>query len=181
MPTSNNRGARDSHGRKKPPVFGKYTDARVAWVDLGIYQTVIYDGESSGTYLITEREYDYDPIKLVIRKSRSKQQILVDLTFFTEEELNTFRSIVEKACDLAKPICQKLDQLAKEAYENGDDSFTRLYRSVPELHERERKSRKQREGLLDRPSDALDGSGTDRGLGIQPGDSAVPDPEEGDA
>jgi hypothetical protein len=53
------------------------------------------------------------------------------LTNFTHAELMAVREIFNLACDLAEPVVLERDRLAQEAFENGDDSHARVYRSPP--------------------------------------------------
>lgn len=60
------------------------------------------------------------------------------LTTLTEEELDAFGDFIQRSIEIARPIVQNRDRIAKEAMENGDDTFIRVYRAVPVVHDRTR-------------------------------------------
>jgi hypothetical protein len=61
------------------------------------------------------------------------------LSEMTTEELDAFEAFIVKAVERARPICKELDARAAKAWEEGDDSYTRSYRTAPRLVERKRR------------------------------------------
>jgi len=58
---------------------------------------------------------------------------LIDLSRFTEAELDCFKTIINEAIERARPAVQLRDNLAKEAEANGDYSYERSHRPDPKL------------------------------------------------
>jgi hypothetical protein len=85
-----------------------------------------------------------------------------NLTALTVEELDAVKDIIDTAFGLARPYCEQRDKEAADAFAEGDDSHSRIYRAVPQLVYREGPVREYREGLLDGPADA---AGVPRGQG----------------
>jgi len=77
------------------------------------------------------------PIRLTFLFPGTPAPRTINLTGLTEDELLALRKVIDAAFDAALPTCQMLDQQAKEAQENGDDAFARLYRQVPDIVVRE--------------------------------------------
>lgn len=61
----------------------------------------------------------------------------ISLTNLTHTELDAMREFFLIAFANAQGIVKERDRLAKEGLENGDDSFVRLYRTVPTILIRE--------------------------------------------
>lgn len=59
------------------------------------------------------------------------------LTALTATELRAAKLVFEMAFELAEPICEALDKVAEEAWERGDDTHSRSYRSLPVFFVRE--------------------------------------------
>lgn len=81
------------------------------------------------------------------------------LTSLTSEELALFRELMNLALDLAEPIVEQRDKAAQDAYENGDDSFVRIYRQVPRLVVRDGALRANSGSLRKRSEDSPEGPG----------------------
>lgn len=70
--------------------------------------------------------------------TRGPDKYFINLTLLTHAELQALKEILDLAFANAQDICIMRDKYAREAlYKDGDDSFTRLYRPVPELITRE--------------------------------------------
>lgn len=70
-------------------------------------------------------------VTIWLSEGPGKQPFRLGLGSFTERELDLFKEFFELAMRMARPVCQKRDAIAKEAFETGDDSFGRVYRQEP--------------------------------------------------
>lgn len=70
----------------------------------------------------------------------------------TLPELEALREFFNNLFDLAEPVVRARDKAAQDAFAEGDDSYTRIYRDVPQLIVRKRQVGENGEGLLDGPS-----------------------------
>lgn len=117
-------------GSRRGPGAGRMSDLRKMWVRVGKWELILYMGEVED-----EQEPDFDlgeSVFFTITYAGSKKATM-NLTAFTEEELSAFATFVERVVEQARPICKVRDDAAKEAFDEGDDSFIRLYRPVPEI------------------------------------------------
>lgn len=57
----------------------------------------------------------------------------IEVSDFTELELNAFEEFIHNVIELARPITQLRDQRTREGYAQGSDDYARLYRSPPEV------------------------------------------------
>jgi hypothetical protein len=73
-----------------------------------------------------------DSVWLVIPRPNSRP-VMLNLTALTHEELKLTRQFFNAVFDIAEPLCMDRDKVAQDAFDQGDDSHIRLYRSVPEL------------------------------------------------
>jgi hypothetical protein len=55
----------------------------------------------------------------------------LSLTNMTVEELDAFEALIKTGIELARPICEELDELAQDEYSKGNTRNTRLYRQLP--------------------------------------------------
>lgn len=118
----------------------RFAPTRIAWVKAHVYEMVIHKGNSEDP---DDLKYHLDPeigdpVRLVLRVPRARP-IIMYLTSLTVAELDALQTFFNKAIDLARPIAAKLDAQAQQAFEEGDDSYSRIYRAVPEIVERQRK------------------------------------------
>lgn len=141
----------------------------------------------NGTELVLlhsdDKEFeDVSGFALWMKQARSNKAVTIDLTGFTVAELDTFVEYIQRAAELARPICAELDECAQEAYEDGDDSFTRLYREVPIVHVREWRKPRHDPGVPSRPDGASRVDGDDADEAERPGSGSrnVPDDASGD-
>src|SRR5690606_6161238 len=81
------------------------------------------------------------------------------LTALTHEEFVLFKEIVTMALDMAEPIILERDRKAQHAFDNGDDSFARVYRQVPRLVVRQRPVGADDQGVHDGPEGDAPGAG----------------------
>jgi hypothetical protein len=82
-----------------------------------------------------------------------------NLSAMTAEELEATRQFFNHLFDLAEPVVNERDRIARDAFREGDDSYARSYRTPPTFVTRERKKRTNRESVQHGSSDATEGSG----------------------
>lgn len=116
---------------------GKIVDQRVAWANLPKYDFILFVGSDKPN---STQEFDPDtpPVRIELRSPGRNNPTVISLTHMTADELYCFERFMQHAIDKARPICDLLDRRAQEAFDNGDDSFERLYRAVPQFVDRER-------------------------------------------
>lgn len=168
------KGSEGYHQRQ-----GKLSKSRWAWVTVYFGQLVIW-----GDYRKDEEGNDTDDlldIKLM-QPIPGRSPVTWNLTALTEDELISMKHLIDTAFAWALPIVQQRDKEASDAFENGDDSHSRIYRQVPKLVYRSGPEPQHGEGVQHRSEDAAgDGSvGDDRGAGLRPDGSDVAERDEGD-
>lgn len=114
---------------------GKMLDSRKAWVSLPKFDIILFVGEPEEERQVFNT--DTPPVRIEMRSPGKRYPTVVSLTLMTCDELDTFMEFMNHAYNRARPICELLDQRAQEAFENGDDSHTRLYRPEPKFFNRE--------------------------------------------
>lgn len=67
------------------------------------------------------------------RPNALREGYSINLTMMTEDELLAFKQFVSEITELALPVCQLRDKLAREDYEQGRDNYDRIYRSPPQV------------------------------------------------
>lgn len=87
----------------------------------------------------------------------------MNLTRMTEEELLATKKLLDRAFELALPVVQRRDKEANDALDQGDDTYPRVYRAVPQLVYREGAVTEYRESLHGRLEDLSFGDGDGRG------------------
>lgn len=146
--TSTNRGARTKVN------YGKLADGRKAWVQLPRFEAIVYQQPATLAEEddpIEFPEAGLDLVRLVLFRNNRRAKFLLNLTSYTAAELDALRKIIEVAFDAAKPICEELDRRAKQAWEEGNDTHARIYRSVPEVVIRQRNESQHHPRLPSRP------------------------------
>lgn len=93
-----------------------------------------------------------------------------NLSSMTYDELEATRQFFNNLFDLAEPVCRQRDKVASDAEAQGDYSYARIYRDVPQFIVRERQVRKNSQSVHDGSQgsdegsrDGLDSSGGVRG------------------
>lgn len=143
--------------RRNAATYGRLPDDQVGFLQLSKYTVSVFQND-----LIPSEEIDsempepLDVIRVAFRFPGRRAATTLNLTALTGEELTALRTIIDHAFALAEPIVDELDQRAQEAHDNGDDSYSRLYRSLPALIIRERVVRAHDQSVPDRP-DGVDG------------------------
>lgn len=103
------------------------------------------------------------------------------LTTLTSEELAACKQIFDMAFANAQPIVAERDRIAQEALDEGDDSYSRIYRAVPTLLVREGQ-KWEHYPRLRRGSDwvePVDNYEKVRILNVRPSSSDLPERDEG--
>lgn len=75
-----------------------------------------------------QKESGENQIILVINPSARG----IDLTHYTEAELDLVKKIIVDAIEMARPIVQRLDVAAAKAAAENDITYRRLWRQVPQ-------------------------------------------------
>ncbi len=151
------RGGSNDEIRKQARGSAKLVEERRAWVRCVFGEFIIYD-QSMTT--------DPDPeagerIQLTYRDGRKYSRW--NLTTLTTEELDAVKKLFDMAFDLARPICEERDKEAQHAFENGDNSFARIYRQSPLFVDRSRPIGEHSPSLRNGPAGVP-------GLDSEPGD-----------
>lgn len=163
--------------------YGRQSDNKVAWLrtdatnQLALIEVTPEDLQEAREDTILEDEAGNSYI-LVIPVPGRQRPLHWNLTGMTSKELEATRQFFEHTFNLVDPIIRERDRLADHAFETtGDDSFTRLYRAIPQFVTRQRKKREHRQGVHDGPSDATEGSGGEQPLagGVRDGGDELAD------
>lgn len=142
---------------------GRYriSENRIAWARTSITQLALmrYTDEEMKT---VEKRYPGDEgelgdtLRLMISTTSGRPYTL-NLTAMTAEELEAFEGLVTLALRMAKPIVQDRDREAADRYANGDDSYSRSYRQLPQFVIRAGSFGPNDQGVLDGFEDAVTG------------------------
>lgn len=112
---------------------------RVVWVNLfsGTISVDVYD-EIPPEGVNPE---DMEPGKGVSLRVSSRFErdklIKIILSHLTEAELDAFERVMMRAVELARPTVVARDQHAREAVESGGSDYSRSYREVPRVVDRQ--------------------------------------------
>jgi|SRR6266540_2161384 len=128
---------------------GKISKGRWAWCRLFFGQFVIWADYFEKDGAETDEVRD---IK-ILYPIPNRPPVSWNLTACTEDELVAMKELFDTAFKWALPIVQERDQEAKDAFENGDDSHSRIYRAVPLVVYRSGPERKHSERVLDGSED----------------------------
>lgn len=200
MPRPTNRNLRRSPERMSPD--------RESWVDLGRFQVLLFDGHGEGVADGNPEDEghgsDLPQYKIAIRFPGRPRPTSLNLVALTVPELDALEQFFIRAFQLVRPVCEQLDERAKTAFEEGDETYVRLYRPVPQLHVRKERGEtrhsvnrpvsefdvrdgtqsEQRSGVPERPGGTVEvhgqAGGLESGSGGKPG-SSVPDLSEGNS
>lgn len=105
---------------------------------------------------------DYDPeagddLVVAFNQLGRRYGSALNLTQLTAKELTAFREFINRAIDLAEPVVRQRDEEADHAFNEGNDTFERIYRAVPQLVYREGAVETYCKSLFERPDDLPDG------------------------
>lgn len=144
--------------------FGRMGKNKVAWLStLTTRQLVIHqidpseNDEELGISLPSEAG---NAVVLMIPVPGRSRPLAWDFTGMTGEELDATRQFFEYLFDLADPVVRERDRVAADAYTKGDDSFSRVYRQVPQFIVRERQKPSDSESVHLGSEDTLDRDGS---------------------
>lgn len=134
------RGPAD--GRK---VRGLTGDEHQVWVEVGFYRHSLMLHPEGATIMRGDKEVpvsgEQGPTVTYMVLGPNGPRATIDLTHLTHEELKALREFYSIAFTLAEPIVLARDKEAQDAFDAGNDSFTRVYRAVPQLVVRPRARR----------------------------------------
>ena len=118
------------------------TDDRYAWITCEAGKFLILVGEDKGS-----------GSDVVIHHPRPGKMpdLAIKLSILTEPELDALEELFMSAFAWARPVVKQRDKEAADAYEQGDDSYSRSYRALPTVVYRKRAVAEYREGIQDRP------------------------------
>lgn len=116
---------------------------RIAWLRVAIGQFIILRHPKD------DEDKEAGPTVRLYLPRPGARPMQYNLTALTKQELDWLRDLLNLACDLAEPIVEHRDKVAQDAFDNGDDSFARIYRQVPQLIVRERAFEGHGEGVYD--------------------------------
>lgn len=146
---------------KKRLGYGRYADNRLAFAKTAAGTIALYrlnndpeEAESEEEREIIENSEIGPNYKLTF--SSARRNIDYYLTSLTEDELDSIKSMFEFALELAYPIVRERDRMAQDAFSDGDDSFSRIYRQSPQFVVRNREITEHDQGLLERSRAAFD-------------------------
>jgi hypothetical protein len=108
---------------------GKMSDTRRAWLKTAIGQFVILE------YGTGDEDHDKEhgpTVKLHLPRP-GRPPVNFNLTALTAEELKLTREFFNLLFDMAEPIVDLRDKVAHDALADGDDSYARVYRAVPQF------------------------------------------------
>lgn len=190
-------------GTKQPrrfnPGSGRISKNRFAWLRTALGQFVVMrylppeedeEGEEGEPDPNRPKDREVGPsYVLQISHPQSKRPLSINFTALTLAEFEKTRQLFNLLFDLAEPVIRERDQVARDAFAEGDDSFNRLYREVPRLIIREGAGRQNIEGVQYGPSgvplgteagrdssgDVLDSDGGVRGDGDELANSESPE------
>lgn len=157
--TKSRSGYRRGGGR---PSYGKISDKRIMSLrtqttqqltvmeyhpDDEVEEGVAISAEVGSSYILRT----YVPAR--------RMPLTWDITAMTLEELEATRQFYNTLFDLAEPVVRERDKAAQDALAEGDDTFQRIYRPVPQLITRQRKVGQHTEGVHNGSSNDADGAG----------------------
>lgn len=138
-------------GRYKPTDPGKISTHKYAWVDTFLGEFMILVGDDN----TGPRSPGLD---VVIHKPGQYHWSL-PLTKLTRSELDKTQELFDLAFRWARETVDARDKIARDAFEAGDDSISRIYRRDPRLFVRKRPDDEYSTRLRQRSEGILEGDG----------------------
>lgn len=154
--------------RRYTPGYGKLSSDRVAWlrtvptnqISISVVDPIgVLDKEDPDFEQKAAKSEKGDNVLLFVTVPGRRNPLTWNISAMTSEELEAARKFFNHLFDLADPIVRERDKVAKDAYDKGDDSYTRSYRQLPQLVIRQGQESRHSESLHDGPSDAPSGDG----------------------
>lgn len=121
-------------GGKSPTI----NHARKRWVRTDGIEYVHYavpEGEREGGEGQLEG-WGASHILSIIFKSGGGRVTSIELSEMTVKEIDAVKELMDTVFAEAREVCEHRDTKAREAYEDGNDTHYRLYRTVPKVVER---------------------------------------------
>lgn len=184
MPRESRAGSRTNRYRVG---YGRIGDNRVAWLRTGptgqlVLAEIDSDAVNEEADLQIDGEEGYTYLLNIFIPGR-KNPLRWNFSAMTQEELEKTRQFFNHLFDLADPVVRERDRKANEAFKKGDDSYSRIYRPVPQLVTRERPKRQHDQGVLERPGSIPEGvgGGADLGGGLRAGSPELADGQPQDS
>lgn len=152
------RGIKRTRGGRA--IMGQMADTREAWVDMPKFQAVLFVGHDEDWLEwkadqgkdFTPKPDEPPPVRVQIRIPGRRYPTNFALSGMTVPELKAFKAFMDMAFEKALPSCEYQDAAALKAYEEGDDSFARIYRPIPKLLTRQRVQSEHPQGLPSGPA-----------------------------
>lgn len=110
---------------------GTFVEDRTAWATASFYETIVYNVPEDDPSLNPFEQEEPGPTIRIKFGSKAGRAMFLNLSMFSQLELEQFAATINLAIDLARPVCELRDRSAEEAYENGNDAVARVYRQVP--------------------------------------------------
>jgi hypothetical protein len=76
------------------------------------------------------------PSHLLLMQPRAAEGLEIDLSELSLEEIDALALFLSLVLAEARESCAYRDKIAEEAFQNGSDTYYRIYRSVPTVVER---------------------------------------------
>lgn len=138
---------------QRHPQFGqnyRLSESRYAWVQVESGKFLILVGEDLGSGT---------DVTLFHPKPGKQPNVSINLTNLTLPELDALKDIFDSAFEWARPVVERRDKEAQDAWDSGDDSHSRNYRPIPQLVYRKRPGGEHGQGVQQRPEGVSEGSG----------------------
>lgn len=169
----------------------KMSENRLVWVRTVMGQAVLMyygrgvDPESDEPVSEKRRKEldDMGPSVRLFLPRPNARTIIFDITSLTLDELVKLREFYNLLFDLAEPSVRLRDKVAQDAFNNGDDSYTRSYRPLGEAVVRQRSLGVDSKSVQNRLDSFLERTGGYRsnqgGVRVLSSELANSKPEEG--
>jgi len=153
---------------------GNFDPSRYAWVNIRELEVVLQVSEDP------ESGVGVGPEIVLVVRAFPRSYVYLNLSNMNHIELEALKEIFTTAIDWAEPICIARDKEAEDAAREGDDSYIRNYRPIPQLVFRKRLERERSEGLLHGSQDVTPGSegGSDSAGPLREGVGSVAELDE---
>lgn len=120
--------------RRRITPYGKWSETSRVYLDLHRFKSSLYIVTGANKEDVKSGE---EGPEVIMGFSRDGELMYMNLTSLTHRELQALKEFMNIAVANAQDIVIRRDEAAQEALENGDDSFVRIYRRIPEIVIRE--------------------------------------------